>query len=48
LVLGFGGVTPQQIRSGVGVLAEVLEQQVSRRGQSDASRKARSTALIRI
>ena len=48
LVLGFGGVTPQQIRSGVGVLAEVLEQQASRRGQSDASRKARSTALIRV
>ena len=51
LVLGFGGVTPQQIRSGVGVLAEVLEEQSrkgGRRDQSDASRKARSTALIRV
>ena len=29
LVLGFGGVTPQQIRSGVGVLAEVLEERLA-------------------
>ena len=28
LVLGFGGVSPAQIRNGVGVLAEVLERQI--------------------
>ena len=31
LVLGFGGVSPAQIKAGVGVLAEVLEKQLSAR-----------------